>query len=248
MRLDELVVLVTGGARGQGAAEARAFVDRGARVVVGDVLDEAGAGLVAELGASARYVHLDVTDERLWDDAVALAEAEFGPLTTLVNNAGVVHSALVTEESVEDFRRVVDVNLTGTFLGTRAVIPSLTKAGGGAIVNISSIAGLRGARSTPAYTSSKWGIRGITQVAAIELAPLGIRVNSVHPGIIDTEMLVSTGRTRGDVAAKWESQILLSRLGTAQDVAGLVVFLASANASYITGSEFVVDGGFLAAY
>ena len=248
MRLDGLVALISGGARGQGAAEARAFVERGASVVVGDVRDEIGEDLVTELGRAARYVHLDVTDEGGWADAVALAESAFGPITTLVNNAGVIHAASVTEETELEFRHVIDVNLVGTFLGIRAAIPSLTRAGGGSVINISSIAGMVGAQNTPAYTSSKWGIRGITQVAAIELAGIGVRVNSVHPGVIDTDMLVSTGKQKEEIAQRSTSKIPLSRLGTPEEVAHLVVFLASPAAGYITGSEFVVDGGLLAAY
>jgi 3alpha(or 20beta)-hydroxysteroid dehydrogenase len=243
------VVLVTGGARGQGAAEARAFVRDGWRVVVGDVLDERGAAVAAELGDAARYVRLDVTDEEQWAAAVELAEAELGPLSALVNNAGIIHSTPVLDETLEAFRRVVDVNLVGTFLGIRAAVPSLLTAGGGAIVNISSIAGLMGGRGTAAYTSSKWGIRGLTKTAAIELAPHGIRVNSVHPGVIDTEMLAAKrGRTPADVFEEWRDRLPIQRLGTAEDVAELVVFLASDDAGYMTGSELVVDGGLLAVY
>jgi 3alpha(or 20beta)-hydroxysteroid dehydrogenase len=242
------VALVTGGARGQGAAEARAFVRDGTRVVVADILDPEGEALMAELGNAALYVHLDVADERLWVGAIEAAEAAFGPVTALVNNAGVIRSAPVTEESADAFRRVVDVNLVGAFLGIRAVAPAMARVGGGSIVNISSIAGMSGSRGTAAYTSSKWGLRGLTKTAAIELAASGIRVNTVHPGVIDTELLTSTGRTREEFERKWEGRLLVPRLGTGDDVAELVVFLASDDASYITGSEFVVDGGLLAAY
>jgi 3alpha(or 20beta)-hydroxysteroid dehydrogenase len=241
------VVVVTGGARGQGAAEVRAFVREGARVVIGDVLDDMGERLAAELGSAALYVHLDVTSETLWADAIDRTEAAFGPLTTLVNNAGVIHSASVHEETADGFHRVVDVNLCGAFLGIRAAVPSLTRAGGGSITNISSMAGMRGGGNTPAYTSSKWGIRGLSKTAAIELAPRGIRVNAVFPGVIETAMLASSGRTPEQFVARWRSQLLVPRLGTVDDVAELVVFLASEDASYITGSEFVVDGGLLAA-
>ena len=235
-------VLITGGARGMGAAEARAFVRVGARVVIADVRDAEGAALAAELGA--HYVHLDVTDPEQWDAAVAA----HGPVTVLVNNAGVIRSAPVTEETAAEFRRVVDVNLVGAFLGIRAVAPGMIAAGGGAILNISSMAGMSGSRGTAAYTSSKWGLRGLTKTAAIELGPSGIRVNSVHPGVIDTELLTSTGRTREQFLEKWESRLLVPRLGTAEDVAELVVFLASEEAAYLTGSELVIDGGLLAVY
>jgi 3alpha(or 20beta)-hydroxysteroid dehydrogenase len=239
---------VTGGARGQGAAEARAFVRDGARVVIGDILDAEGEALAADLGDAALYVHLDVADDKLWSDAVAAAETAFGPVTALVNNAGVIRTSPVTEEGVDSFRRVLDVNLVGAFLGIRAVAPSMARAGGGSIVNISSMAGMSGARGTAAYSSSKWGLRGLTKTAAIELAPDGIRVNTVLPGVIGTDMLTSTGRTREEFEQKWEGRLLVPRLGTSEDVAELVVFLASDEASYITGGEFVIDGGLLAGY
>ena len=239
---------MTGGARGQGAAEARAFVRDGARVVIGDILDAEGEALAADLGDAALYVHLDVADDKLWSDAVAAAETAFGPVTALVNNAGVIRTSPVTEEGVDSFRRVLDVNLVGAFLGIRAVAPSMARAGGGSIVNISSMAGMSGARGTAAYSSSKWGLRGLTKTAAIELAPDGIRVNTVLPGVIGTDMLTSTGRTREEFEQKWEGRLLVPRLGTSEDVAELVVFLASDEASYITGGEFVIDGGLLAGY
>ena len=243
------VGLISGAARGQGAADARAFVREGWRVVLGDVLDERGEAVAAELGEAALYVHLDVTDESDWAAAVALAERDFGPLSALVNNAGVIHSASVLDETEEAFRRLLDVNLCGTFLGIRAAVPSLVRAGGGAIVNISSIAGLSGGRGTAAYTASKWGIRGLTKTAAIELAPHGIRVNSVHPGVIETEMLAAKrDRKPGEVLAEWDRRLLIKRLGTPEDVAELVVFLATDEAGYMTGSELVIDGGMLAVY
>jgi 3alpha(or 20beta)-hydroxysteroid dehydrogenase len=242
------VALVTGGARGQGAAEARAFVQEGACVVIADLLDSQGEALATELGDAARYVHLDVADDRLWSAAVETAETEFGPVTALVNNAGVIRSAPITEEAVADFRRVLDVNLVGAFLGIRAVAPSIARAGGGSIVNISSMAGMSGSRGTAAYSSSKWGLRGLTKTAAIELAPDGIRVNTVLPGVIGTDMLTSTGRTREEFEQRWQGRLLVPRLGTSEDVAELVVFLCSDDASYITGSELVIDGGLLAGY
>jgi len=240
--------LVSGGARGQGAAMARAFVREGIPVVIGDILDERADALAGELGEAARSVHLDVTAEADWAAALELAEAAFGPLQVLVNNAGVIHSAAVTEETLEGFYQVLDVNLIGAFLGTRAAVPSLTRAGGGAIINISSIAGLQGSRGLAAYCSSKWGLRGLTKTAAIELAGRGIRVNTVHPGVIDTEMLTSTGRSSEDFLETWRPRLLVPRLGTGEDVAELVVFLASDEGSYLTGAELVIDGGLLAGY
>jgi len=240
--------LVSSGARGPGAAMARAFVREGIPVVIGDILDERADALAGELGEAARSVHLDVTAEADWAAALELAEAAFGPLQVLVNNAGVIHSAAVTEETLEGFYQVLDVNLIGAFLGTRAAVPSLTRAGGGAIINISSIAGLQGSRGLAAYCSSKWGLRGLTKTAAIELAGRGIRVNTVHPGVIDTEMLTSTGRSSEDFLETWRPRLLVPRLGTGEDVAELVVFLASDEGSYLTGAELVIDGGLLAGY
>src|SRR6185295_6880890 len=202
-----------------------------------------------ELGDAARYVHLDVTEESDWAGAVERAESAFGALTALVNNAGIIHSTPLQDETLEAFTRVLDVNLVGSFLGIRAAIPSLARAGGGAIANISSVAGLQGGRRTAAYTSSKWGLRGLTKTAAIELAPQNIRVNSVHPGVIETPMLAQKkDRSPGEVLSEWDAKLLVKRLGTPEDVAELVVFLASDDAAYMTGAELVIDGGMLAVY
>ena len=169
-------------------------------------------------------------------------------MTALVNNAGVIHSTPIGQ-TLEAFTRVLDVNLVGSFLGIRAAIPSLSKAGGGAIVNISLVAGLQGGRRIAAYTSSKWGLRGLTKTAAIELAPQNIRVNSLHPGVIETPMLAQKkDRAPGEVLAEWDAKLLVKRLGTPEDVAELVVFLASDDAAYMTGAELVIDGGMLAVY
>lgn len=234
--LDGHVALISGGARGMGAAEAALFVAEGATVVVGDVLDDDNAATARRLGEACRAVHLDVTREDDWRAALEEAESAFGPVSLLINNAGVADAAPLEQMTADAFRRVVDINLTGTFLGMKTAIPSLRRAGGGSIVNISSTAGLAGYSFLSAYAASKWGVRGLTKVAALELARENIRVNSVHPAPIDTPM-----------TAHWDERQItgnqpIPRYGTADEVARMVLFIC-AEATYSTGSEFVVDGG-----
>jgi 3alpha(or 20beta)-hydroxysteroid dehydrogenase len=237
-RLDGKVAIITGGARGQGAAEARLFVAEGAKVLIGDVLDDEGRAVAAELGHAAVYVHLDVTDEAQWAAAVALAEERFGPVDVLVNNAGILlFQALDTTERA-DFDRVLQVNVTGVFLGMKAVAPSMDSAGGGSIVNISSTAGLQGLPRLGAYVASKWAVRGLTKSAAIDLGHRGIRVNSVHPGGIDTPMLRGTSPD-----APFYKRLPVPRMGTPEEAARAVLFLASDESRYTTGAELAVDGG-----
>lgn len=230
------VALVTGAARGQGAAEARAFAAAGARVVVADVREEQGGVLAAELGDSAVFAHLDVSDEDAWRRAIELTRATFGRLDVLVNNAGVFRTRALEREDPEEFVRVLSINLVGAFLGTRAVVGLMRDTGGGSIVNVGSIAGLQPARGTAAYATSKWGLRGLTRVSALELARSSIRVNLVVPGPIATDMLP---RPPEEVAAG----VPLGRVGDPEDVARAVLYLASGQASFVTGSELVVDGG-----
>ena len=237
-RLDGKVALISGGARGQGAAEARLFAAEGARVVLADVLDDEGAATAAEIGDAARFVHLDVTDESQWQAAVAAAEEAFGPVTVLVNNAGILHFQHVTRTDLADFDRVLRVNVHGVFLGMKAVAPSMERAGGGSIVNISSTAGLQGLPSLSAYVASKWAVRGLSKTAAIDLGPQGIRVNSVHPGGIDTPMVAGTS---GE--APFYKRLPVPRMGTPEEAARVVLFLASDESSYVTGAEVAVDGG-----
>ncbi|TXS28937.1 glucose 1-dehydrogenase [Streptomyces sp. ms191] len=233
-------VLITGGARGLGAEAARQAVAAGANVVLTDVLDEEGEATAAALGDRARFRRHDVTSEEGWADAVAFAVAEFGGLHGLVNNAGISTGAFLETESVEHFRKVLDINLTGVFIGMKAAIPAMRKAGGGSIVNISSAAGLMGLALTAGYGASKWGVRGLTKIGAVELGTAGIRVNSVHPGMTYTPMTASVGIERG--AGKYPNTPM-GRVGEAPEIAGAVVFLLSDAASYVTGAELAVDGG-----
>ncbi|MBX5488629.1 3-alpha-(or 20-beta)-hydroxysteroid dehydrogenase [Mycolicibacterium hassiacum DSM 44199] len=237
-RVDGKVVLISGGARGMGAAHARMLVAEGAKVVIGDILDDEGRALAEEIGPSARYVHLDVTDYDQWQAAVATAVDSFGLLNVLVNNAGIVALGPLKTLDVQKWQQVLDVNLTGTMLGIKAVIDPMTKAGGGSIINVSSIEGLRGASWVHSYVASKWGVRGLTKSAALELAHNNIRVNSIHPGFIRTPM---TKHLPDDMV-----QAPLGRPGKPEEVATFVVFLASDESSFATGAEFVMDGGLVA--
>lgn len=242
-RLAGKVALVSGGARGQGAATVRRFVAEGARVVAADILDGPGRALAAELGDAALFVHLDVTDEGDWAAAVAAAVEAFARLDVLVNNAGILLMTPLESLSLAQFRKVLDVNLTGVFLGIRAAIPALRSAGGGSIVNISSVEGFGGTAGCAAYTASKFAVRGITKVAALELGGDGIRVNSVHPGAIDTSMMRDMGLD--DTGMEWVGKRVagLRRVGQPEEVVAMTLFLASDESSYCTGAEFLVDGG-----
>jgi len=249
-RLDGKVALISGAARGQGEAEARLFVEEGARVVLGDVLDDRGELVAKDLGDAARYAHLDVRDEASWQSAIALAESEFGPVSVLVNNAGILRWSALAETPVEQFREVFEVNQLGPFLGMKTVVPSMVKAGGGSIANISSTNGLGGFPGTISYTAAKFAVRGMTKTAAMELGPLGIRVNSIHPGGVDTEMInpasVPDMPASDDELGNRFDDLPLRRVGQPIEIARLALFLASDDSSYSTGSEFVADGGMLA--
>jgi 3alpha(or 20beta)-hydroxysteroid dehydrogenase len=234
-RVDGKVALVTGGARGMGAADARMLVAEGAKVVIGDILDEEGEALAAELGDAARYIHLDVTQPDQWDAAVALAVGDFGLLNVLVNNAGIVALGKIGNFDMTKWQKVIDVNLTGTFLGMQASVEAMKAAGGGSIINVSSIEGMRGAVMVHPYVASKWAVRGLTKSAALELGAHNIRVNSIHPGFIRTPM---TKHFPDNMLT-----IPLGRPGQSDEVASFVVFLASDDSSYATGAEFVMDGG-----
>jgi 3alpha(or 20beta)-hydroxysteroid dehydrogenase len=241
-KLEDKVAIVTGGARGMGAAEVRRLHADGASVVAADVLDEDGKALADELGDRVRFVHLDVTSEDEWQSVVEQTERELGKVDVLVNNAGILKFNAVADTPLEEFRQVLDVNLVGVFLGMKTVIPAMKRAGGGSIVNISSTEGLAGTVFCGAYTASKFGVRGITKVAAIEYGGDKIRCNSVHPGGIDTPM---TRAVMDEEGRKYVGKKVagLKRMGEADEVAAVVAFLASDDSSYCTGAEFVVDGG-----
>jgi 3alpha(or 20beta)-hydroxysteroid dehydrogenase len=238
-RLTGKIILISGGARGQGAAEARLFVAEGAKVVIGDVLEAEGQKLAAELGDAAVFVRQDVTREDDWTKATDAAAA-FGGLHGLVNNAGIYQPKTLMETDVALFERHMRVNQLGCFLGMKAVVPLMERSGGGSIVNISSVAGLRGSPGAIAYSATKWALRGMTKAAAIDLAPRKIRVNSVHPGPIDTEML--NVRTPEQNQRRLQT-VPMKRQGTAEEVANLVLFLLSEESGYITGAEVAIDGG-----
>ncbi len=246
-QLDGLTALVTGGASGIGLAISKMFVAEGARVVIGDVLEAEGRQLVAELGDAAAFVRQDVTREADWDAAVDAAAA-LGGLHGLVNNAGIYQPATLMETSAELFERHMRINQLGCFLGMKAVVPTMERSGGGSIVNVSSVEGIAGMPLVVAYTASKFAIRGMTKVAALELGPKGIRVNSVHPGMIDTKMVQDAiGGYEVDITPVTK-KLALRRVGRAEEIAELVLFLASDRSSYSTGSEFVADGGSLATH
>ena len=249
-RLDGRVALITGGARGQGAEEGRLFAAEGAAVVLSDVRDEEGEAVARRIGEGATFVHHDVTSEREWDDVVKNVLDRHGRLDVLINNAGIYRRKDLLELSLDEYMQIIEINQVGVFLGLRtagrAMVRPEADAGDGtrSIVNISSTAGMRGTAGAIAYSASKWAVRGMTKVAARELGPLGIRVNSIHPGPIDTDMTRDEGvmARRDEIAAG----LPLRRIGEAADVAKLALFLASDESAYCTGAEFLVDGGSVA--
>ena len=248
MRLENKVALISGGARGMGAVEAKMFVQEGAKVVIGDVLDEDGKQTEAEIneaGGECVFVHLDVTDETAWQDAVAAAVDRFGKLDILVNNAGIARINNVEDTTSDEWDLVMDINAKGVFLGTKAAIPEIRKAGGGSIVNISSIAGLTGGR-TSSYAASKGAVRLLTKSTAIQYAGEGIRCNSVHPGVIETPMTTPVMLNTQEGRDLNASRHPLGRVGQPEDIAYGVLFLASDESSFMTGSELVIDGGLTA--
>jgi 3alpha(or 20beta)-hydroxysteroid dehydrogenase len=238
-RCQDKVVIISGGARGQGAAEARLLVAEGAKVVIGDVLEAEGRKLADELGGRAMFLRHDVTEEGDWAKAVQAAE-RLGGLHGMVNNAGIFVPRSLMETDAALFERHTRVNQLGCFLGMKAVADLMERSGGGSIVNISSVAGLRGSPGAIAYSATKWALRGMTKAAAIDFASRGIRVNSVHPGPIDTAMI----HVRGAEENQRRTQMVpMKRMGTAEEVAKLVLFLLSDESSYITGAEVTIDGG-----
>jgi 3alpha(or 20beta)-hydroxysteroid dehydrogenase len=246
-RVSGKVVIVTGAARGMGAAHARMLIAEGAKVMLTDVLDVEGEATAKALGGNARYLHHDVSKEAEWKQIVAATEAAFGPVSVLVNNAGiftfgVIKTAIETMEESE-YRRTIDVNQVSVFLGMKAIIPSMKRAGGGSIINISSAAGIVGSAYGSAYCASKFAVRGMTKSAAIELAPYNIRANSIHPGLIKTAMTMIMPETEATMLAA-AAATPAKRIGEPDEVANVVLMLASDESRFSTGAEFVVDGGF----
>jgi 3alpha(or 20beta)-hydroxysteroid dehydrogenase len=240
VKFQNKVVLVTGAARGQGAAEAKRFAAEGAKVVLADVLDEEGQRLAAQLAGPAIYLHLDVTSDSSWGAAIEQTEQAFGRCDVLVNNAGIYWPAAIDGTTVDLAEAMFRVNQLGTLLGMKHGAASMKKTGGGAIVNISSVAGLRGFANAIAYSGTKWAVRGMTKVAAAELAPHGIRVNSIHPGFIARE---TPGQSSEAINGPGAEASPLKRHGTPEEVAALVAFLASDESGFITGAEVAIDGG-----
>ena len=243
-RLEGKTALITGGARGQGAAEARLFAEEGANVLLTDVLDEDGERTADIIGGT--FLHHDVTSEDEWAAAVAHAVGLHGGIDILVNNAGIYVETSLIGGDLEEYRRVIEVNQIGVYLGMREIAPVMIERGGGSIINISSVGGMRGGGGSFAYTASKWAVRGMTRSAAVRLGPHGIRVNSIHPGLIDTPMLGDTRMADPDTLEQMLGQIPLGRIAQPGEVAKLALFLASDDSAYSTGSEFLVDGGLMA--
>ena len=245
-KLDGKVALITGAARGQGEAEARLFAAEGAKVVLGDVLDEPGKRVAESIGAAAIYLHHDVSSEESWKAAIGAAVSKWGRLDVLINNAGILHIAAIVQLELADYMRVVNVNQVGCLLGMKHAIPVMAKTGGGSIVNISSTAGFEGQPGLAAYVSTKWAIRGMTKCAAIECGSLGIRVNSIHPGAINTHMGRSDAKGFEAIdPVNIFKKLPLGRVGEPIEVARLALFLSSDDSSYCTGGEYTADGGWL---
>ena len=240
-RLADRIALITGGARGQGEAEARLFAAEGAQVVIADILDERGEDVARDIGDAATYRHLDVAEEADWDATISHIAQQFRRLDVVVNNAGIYNRRTIEDLTLDEYMRVIRINQVGCWLGMKKTLPLLREAGSGSIINVSSTAGYEGAVGGSAYGGSKWAVRGMTKSAALEFAPYGIRVNSVHPGAVATELFT----TVDDMRERLKTLVPLGRVGEVEDLARLVLFLASDDSSYCTGSEFLIDGGLL---
>lgn len=241
-RLEGKIAIITGAAQGMGASHARRFIKEGAKVILTDLNEEKGQALAMELGENALFVKQDVTKAEEWESVIAIAEEKFGSVNILVNNAGITAAKSILQMTESDYRRIVDINQVSVFLGIKAVIPSMQQAGGGSIINISSINGIVG--GAVGYTDTKFAVRGITKAAAVECTHYGIRVNSVHPGVIATPMVIQED-TKAAVE-EFSKHIPLKRVAQPEEVTNIVLYLASDESSYSTGSEFIVDGGLTA--
>ncbi len=238
-RLDGKVAVITGGAGGMGRSHADFFLQEGAKVVIADLESEEARAFVDTLGENATFIALDVTDENNWKQLVTQTEEVFGPIHVLINNAGINNNVSIEESTVEQYRQTIAVNQDGVFMGMKFVLPSMKKAGSGSIVNISSTSGLRGSANMSAYGASKFALRGLTKGAAAEFAPYNIRVNTVHPGVIETPLI----ETIKDMLPVLRENIPLERFAQPKEVSNLVLFLASDESTYSTGAEFIADGG-----
>ena len=247
MHLENKIAIITGAASGIGAEAARMFVERGCRVVLTDIQTDKGVALAERLGGAARFVRHDVRLQEEWKAVVASAEDSFGPVNVLCNNAGmIVYSNSIQDSSEEDYRKVIDVNQVGVFLGMQAVIPSMMRAGGGSIVNTSSAFGLVAGPGSIAYVASKFAVTGMTKAAALDLGSMGIRVNSIHPGLINTPISDGAPQEVLDAVNASANATPLGRAGQPQEMAELMAFLASDASSYCTGAAFSADGGWTA--
>lgn len=235
------VILITGAARGMGASHARGFVAQGDKVIITDLTDDEGQKLAAELGSNAHFIHHDVASESDWIAVVKEAEATFGPIDVLVNNAGISINESIADMTEATYRKMIDVNQVSVFLGMKSTLSSMRKTGAGSIINVSSIGGLVGIPNAVGYNASKFAVRGMTKTAALEFAEYGIRVNSVHPGSIDTPMINQVDNKT--VVAGVNQTIPMKRIGRPEELTGLILYLASDASSYSTGSEFIADGG-----
>ena len=243
-RVTGKVAIVTGAARGMGAAHAKRLIEEGAKVMLTDVLDKEGAATAQVLGSNAKFMHHDVTKEAEWKSVVAATEAAFGPVSVLINNAGVAFFGPIETMEESAYRRVIDINQVSVFLGMKSVLPSMKRASGGSIINISSVAGFIGTANVLPYTASKFAVRGMTKSAAIEFAPYNIRVNSIHPGLIVTPMTApgtDSQKALDDLAAATPA----ARAGQPDEVANVALMLASDESRFSTGAEFVIDGGMI---
>lgn len=243
-KLDGKVTIITGGAQGMGAAHVRKFIEEGSKVVIADILEDKGKALAEEIGGHAAFVKLDVTKAAEWENAIEKTESSFGPVNVLVNNAGIDIMKPFIDFTEDDLRKILDVNLISQFHGMQKVLPSMRKVNGGSIVNISSLEGLRGTAGNSIYNASKFGVTGLTKAVAQEYAEYNIRVNSVHPGAIQTPGIEADDIK--DTVQNYVERIPMKRIGRAEEVSKLIIFLASEDSSYSTGAEFISDGGIMA--
>lgn len=241
-KLENKVAIITGGARGQGAACARLFVEEGARVVIADILDTEGQALARELGGTARFHYLDVTSEENWKNLVDAVRVEWGTIDVLINNAGILLVSRLIDVEKQQFERILDVNLLGPWLGIKSVSAIMMKQGRGSIINVCSTAALWGMNGTGAYLASKWGLRGLTKTAAMELGLYGVRVNAIFPGGVNTPFANVANKTSEELKEDYQDQAI-QRIGEPEEVARTNLFLASDDSSYLCGSEIAVDGG-----